>query len=131
MASVQELKDALALEQAKAAELSERAFQAIDTIANNANFWLTVLSIEIGLIALVGFGAIYLGSIKAATKVANGRLDAYIRGDEVGKRVREEITEEVKVQIERRSFVVVHPTPHQNGEGSFPTAPSSDGGKSP
>jgi len=128
MASVQDLKDALATEQQRAVQLAEQAFQAIDTVTNAANFWLTGLSIGLATLAIVGYGVLYGGARNHAKKVAESRIDSYLRGDEGRAFVRQAIADEVRSQIEAKAFVVVQPAPApvQNGvEEAFPADPNA------
>jgi hypothetical protein len=82
MASIEETRQALQVERDRAMELAERSLSAIDSVTSLANFWLTGLSIVIALIALVGFGVVYLGATRAAKKVADNRLASYINSTE-------------------------------------------------
>lgn len=119
MASIEETRQALETQQQRALELAEKSFTAIDSVMNTANFWLTSLSILIGLIALVGLGAVYFGATRMAKKVAETRLSTYIKNGEAVITIRKGIEDEVKVQIEGRSFVIVQPPSPDNGEESF------------
>jgi len=119
MASIEETRQALQVERDRAMELAERSLSAIDSVTSLANFWLTGLSIVIALIALVGFGVVYLGATRAAKKVADDRLASYINSNEAVSVIRQGISEEVKFQIEAKSFVIVQPPSPHNGDGSF------------
>ena len=119
MASIEETRQALQVERDRAMELAERSLSAIDSVTSLANFWLTGLSIVIALIALVGFGVVYLGATRAAKKVADNRLASYINSNEAVSVIRQGISEEVKFQIEAKSFVIVQPPSRHNGDGSF------------
>ena len=128
MATVQELKDALTTEQERAVQLSEKAFQAIDTVTNAANFWLTTLSIILVILGLIGLTAIYIGARRAAVKVAQGRIDSYLKSTDGKQFVRQAIEEEVRTQIEQKAFIMVHPAA-QNGDDSFPVDPKAKAGE--
>jgi hypothetical protein len=109
MASVQELKEALIIEQNKTIELAEKSFQAIDTITNNANFWLSALSIGLAVLGLFGVGAVWYGAQRLAKSIAEERIKSYLGRDEASKFVRKCIEDEIRSQIEGRSFVFVQP----------------------
>ena len=123
LASVQELKDAVVEERLKAIELADRSFQAIDTITNQANFWLTVLSVGLAIIALVGLGVIYLGTRRLTKKVADSRMETYIESDEGKRFLKRTIEEELKKQMDRKVFVTVQPNAIED-QSSFPVDPN-------
>lgn len=125
MASVQELKDALIVEQGKSAQLADRALQAVDTVTNQANFWLAVLSFAIALVGLIGLAAIYIGTKREARRVAEGRIKTYLDGAEGKALIRTSIEEEVRSQIEGRAFLVVKPQAPDDGGNGFPLDPQA------
>lgn len=129
MASVQEIKDTLLDSQAEAIAMSERSLDAIDTIVNVANFWLTLLTILIAIVSLIGFGVIYIGGQRLARRIAEQRIKDYIENNEGKAAVRLAISEEVAAQLERRTFVMVHPEPPQPDEPSFAKDPKQTGGR--
>lgn len=111
MASVQELRDALETEQTRAIELSDRALAAIDSVVGLTSLWTTLLGFGIALLALIGVGVIYIGSRRAASKIAQQRIQSYLEGDEV----RQQIQAEVQNYLDRRALIMV--TPPQAAEG--------------
>lgn len=131
MASVLETKEALATEQTKAIALSEKAFQAIDSITNVGNFWLTFLAIELAVLALIGLAVVFLGAKRQARKVAEERIKNYMSSDEGNDMVRSAIADEVTTQLERRSFVVVHPLRPETEDSHFPKDPHQNKGGGP
>lgn len=128
MASVQDIKDALETEQQRSVELADKAFQAIDTVTNLANFWLTALSIGIAIVGLIGLGAVYLSSKREARRVAEARIKSYLEGEEVQSQIGSLIETEVQRRIERGTFVMVHPEPPKDG-AAFPDDPKARSGK--
>lgn len=124
MATIKELKEALITEQERAVQLSDRAFQAIDSVTNAANFWLTVLSIGLAVLGLFGLGAIFVGSRRAAIQIADKRIRSYLNSAEGQQFVKQAIETEVRSQIEQRAFLIVHPTAENGGNG-FPMDPKA------
>lgn len=120
MASVQELKDVLSIEQNRTVELAEKSFQAIDTITNQANFWLTALSIVIAIIGLIGLAAVYFGS----KRIAELRINTYIASDEGKALIRSAIEEEIQMQLQQRTFAILTPPDQNDGDKKFPRVSS-------
>lgn len=133
MATIHETKQALELEREKALELAEQSLQSIQTITDVGNLYLTIIGIGIGLVALVGVAAVYIGSKREAKRVADGRIDAYIKSEEGQALIQKVIASEVNSKIAERVSVMVRPPPPPQGEGEgFPEKPtkrSSNGGK--
>jgi prophage DNA circulation protein len=133
VASIQEMKDALAAEQSKTVELAEKSFQAIDTVTNQANFWLTCLTVVIGVVGLLGLAAVYIGAKREAKRVADSRINSYINSDEGKAIIRAAIEEEVQSQLQTRTFAVLTPPiPPTNEPARFPAAHNGEpkrGGK--
>jgi prophage DNA circulation protein len=133
VASIQEMKDALAAEQSKTVELAEKSFQAIDTVTNQANFWLTCLTVVIGVVGLLGLAAVYIGAKREAKRVAESRINSYINSDEGKALIRAAMEEEVQSQLQTRTFAVLAPpAPHTNEQARFPAAHNGEskrGGK--
>lgn len=123
MASILDMKQDLATEQAKAAALAEKAFQAIDSLNSTATNWLTFIGVELAILALVGFAVVFLGSRRQARKVAESRINAYISTAECTAMIRSAVSAEVAAQLESRTFVVVQPPAAEAGEQSFPVDP--------
>lgn len=122
MASVEEIKNALLAEQAKAAEMTDRALQAVDSITNVASFWLGVLGVGVALFALIGWAAVHAGAGRTAKKVADSRMNDYITSDAAKAIIAAAISDEIARQLASRSFVVVQPAeqPAQQEDSSFP-----------
>ncbi|MFC7662980.1 hypothetical protein [Methylorubrum suomiense] len=118
----------LETEQAKAVELASKALSAIDTVTALSSYTLTVLSIIIALVSLVGLIAVFVGSKRAAQRVADAKIKEYIEGEAGKAALREAIKEEVKAQLELKAFVVVQPSPSAPQESSFPPPPQRTGG---
>ena len=127
MAIAEKTVKTLETEQAKAVELASKALSAIDTVTALSSYTLTILSLLIGLLGLVGLVAIFSGSKRVAQKVAEARIKAYIETDEGKALVRDAIREEVRSQLELKSFLVVQPTSSAPSESSFPAAPERTG----
>jgi hypothetical protein len=124
LASVQELKDVLSIEQNRTVELAEKSFQAIDTITNQANFWLTALSIVIAIIGLIGLAAVYFGSKREAKRIAELRINTYIASDEGKALIRSAIEEEIQMQLQQRTFAILTPPDQNDGDKKFPRVSS-------
>ena len=107
--------------------LSEKSLQAIDTITNTGNFYLTFIGVELAILALIGIVVIYVGARRMALKIANQRMNAYIQTDAMAA-VRAAISDEVRTQIESRAFVLVQPTAAPDDGDAFPKDPKAKGG---
>lgn len=77
----------------RALEAAQTAMDAIQTVTNVASYTLTAIGIVIGLVAIFGGVAIWLGAKAAAKQIANKRFDDYMQGDE--------FKELVKVRVEQ------------------------------
>lgn len=129
MASVEEIKAALELERDEATELAERALQAVDTVTNLSNWWLSFLSILLAVLGLIGLAAIFFGSRRQARKVAETRINSYIKSEEGKLLIQDAISDEVDAQLADRSFVFIQPAQAPTIEDSeFPKDPKQGGG---
>jgi len=130
MASVLEMKELLAAQQEHAAKLTEKALQAIEATTSVGNLFLTILGIELAALAAIGVTAIYVGARRQAVKVAETRIKAYIASAEGTLVVRAAISDEITLQLERRSFDDVLPPAHEETEtAKFPKDPKEEAGK--
>lgn len=124
MASVQETKDALELQKIEAAELAERSLDAIDTILNATNFWLTSLSIIIALAGLIGLAVIYYGVKKWTSQIASERINSYIvKGGEGSKLIEDLIDRKVESYLEMKTYFAVRPTEAKSEDSNFKKDP--------
>ncbi|MDE0921501.1 hypothetical protein [Aurantimonas coralicida] len=128
MASIQELQESLAADQVRAVELADKALSAIDTVINAANLWLGILSLGIGLLGVIGLAAVWFGTRRAAVKVANHRVDSYLKTDEGKAFAQAAIADEVERQLRERTLVMVSPPQPQAQEDSFNRDPKESGG---
>lgn len=88
----------------QALEASQTAIDAIGAISSIASIALTVLGIGVAIIALWGFVSITRAAKATASKIANSRVEAYIKTEEFDRLVREKIELSIK---ERWSSSVV------------------------
>lgn len=128
MASVEETRAALETEQKHAIELTAKALSAIDTIVGLSSFTLTAFGVALAALALIGAVAVYFSSKREARKVAELRINAYIRGSEGHALIQQAVRDEVQSQFEQKAFLVVQPAEGQRSESSFPRAPNETGG---
>lgn len=116
MASVRELKERLAAENAATIEASHTAIAAIDTLLNFSMWVLGILAIIIAIVAIFGYAAIKRYAARVAEGIANEKANRYIGSDEFLGVVEQTIAKEV--QEHWRSTVVVN-------LDSRPASPSS------
>ena len=106
MASVKELKDLLEAERGEALKAAELAISAISTQLSFAQWVLGILSILIGILALVGFGFIYRASKTVANGVAQKAMKSYLEGSEVQKLITRHVEQAVEVRV--RSLLIIN-----------------------
>lgn len=99
MATVQEIKDALLLEQQNTIEVSQTAIAAIDTLLNLSMYVLGVLAILLALLSIWGITTIRSSSEKKAKKVANDYLKVYIESDKFKDLLEVSVKDEVKSRV--------------------------------
>lgn len=81
MASVQETKDALEAAREQAFKSTELAINAINSVVGLSQWTLAILGIFIAILAIIGITLINRNGVKRAEKVANKRLDSYLKSD--------------------------------------------------
>lgn len=123
MATVQELKDALIAEQANAVELTEKAVDAIGTVLTLSSWVLGVLGGVIALLAVFGYGFIARGAKEAARKLADDKVDAYIKSKDFADMMQASVEAEVKKRMTNK-FILANLTEEQDGDepDPFPSA---------
>lgn len=129
MASIQEMKDALATEQTRFAELAEKSISSIDTLLNVSTWTLSILAFVLGLVAIVGWTVIRNAALSTVRKMAKNHLDTYIKGDEYKALLEEKISDSIKARWQEtlvlKSFT---PAEHEGNNGQpFPAAPQTKG----
>lgn len=127
MASIIERQAELAAKQEQALQLSVRALDAIDKINAQASFWISILAIGIGVVALVGFGVVWVAMLRMSRKVAENKIRAFLASDKGLAFVKKSIQHEVRTQIQDRTFVYVNPLGEDEPEEPFPDDPKRDG----
>ena len=124
MATVQELKDALETEQARAAELAEKAIGAIDTLLNLSTWTLGILAFIVGIIAIFGYSLIASAAKKSAKEVAKAEAATYIKSKDLEDRLEVAIRQEVKERMKDK--VIMTYMTEEKGTGkadAFPPIP--------
>ena len=96
MASVRELKDALAAESAASVEASRTAIAAIDTLLNFSMWVMATLAIIIAIVALIGYSAIRRYAARVAKHIANEKASRYIDSEEFLRLVEQAVAREVR-----------------------------------
>lgn len=107
------------------------AFDAIENVTNLATYTLTVLGILIALIAVFGWWEMRRHSASTAEsvakRVANKRLDDYLKSEEIGDRVLAAVQEQAEKRV-AGMIVVTPPAPNAADVGgeAFPEAPEGE-----
>lgn len=128
MASVEEMKEALDAQRDQAAHVTDRALSAIDSVVAISAHTLTFVEIFITVLTLVGVGVLIASTRWFATKVAHGRINAYIKSTEGYALIRQAVQDEVRNQLESKVVVQFRPEEAANGDGHFPSAPGQGEG---
>jgi hypothetical protein len=122
MASVSELKEALLTEQTRAIEIADSAISAIGVIGAVSGIAIGVLGLIIAILAIFGYGWIRNAATKAAEKVADERMDSYVKTKDFKQLVETKLAEQIQKRWENTVVVRELQTPDREvGEASpFP-----------
>lgn len=125
LASVSQLKEVLAVEQASAVDVAERAIGAIDTLLNLSTWALGILAFVVGIIAIFGYGLIANAAKRAAKDVAKAEASTYINSQEFSDILEVAIKQEVKDRMKDKIIMnFMTEDPDQNGGAdAFPPPP--------
>lgn len=102
MASVNDVKQALLAEQQRAMDVADRAVSAIDTLLNLSMWTLGVLALVLAFIAVFGWTVIYNAARSRAERVANERLDSYLKGKAFKDELDRKVSRVVKEKLDNR-----------------------------
>jgi hypothetical protein len=102
-------------------EVAALALQAIDSVTNLSNQYMTYTSIILAIFALIGFSVLF-GAVRwyarsAGTKCANDHMQKYINNGEARLLLELLIEEAVEKQLKRRTINNIHPERSATQEG--------------
>lgn len=118
MASIRELKEALAAERAASVEASHTAIAAIDTLLNFSMWVMAILAIAIAIVALFGYRAIRGYAAKVAKDRANEEAASYVASEEFLRLVEETVAREVQKRWAATVVVGLDSSPASSGTAS-------------
>jgi len=96
MASVQQIKDELRVDQERAVDLAEQSLSAMDALLNLSMFLLGGIGVIIALFALIGIPLLGRAARKRAEQVANKHVRDYIKGTAFSDKLEQAIADSVE-----------------------------------
>ncbi len=103
MASIQEMKDALSVDQKHAIDATETAMAAIDMLLSMSQWVLAILAVILALVAVFGFWEVRRFAAAKAEEIAKEHAKNYLESSVFVEKLEERIKHALDVQKENEA----------------------------